>query len=77
MSISRMLTLKFGGQESNAWSHIPALIICWVNNRIYKTSAFAVDILYIMLQIKNQNTQAFIWIKSHMYISVRTHGTVV
>jgi hypothetical protein len=30
MSISRMLMLKFGGQERNAWPHIPAIIICRV-----------------------------------------------
>jgi hypothetical protein len=52
MSISRMLTLRFGGQESNAWPHIPAIIICRVNNRISKTSAFVAEILYIMLNQK-------------------------
>jgi hypothetical protein len=31
-----------------------------VNNRISKTSAFAAEILYIMLKIKNSNTKAFI-----------------
>jgi hypothetical protein len=62
MSIS-MLTLKFGRQESNAWPHIPALIIC-KENRISKTSAFVAEILYTMLKFKNENTQASIWIKS-------------
>jgi hypothetical protein len=73
MSILRMLPLKFGHQERNAWSHIPAIIICKVNNRISKTSAFVADILYIMLKLKNKNIQAFIWIKSrHVHICLDT-----
>jgi hypothetical protein len=47
-----MLTLKFGGQESNVWSHILAINICIVNDKIFKTSAFVAEILYIMLKTK-------------------------
>jgi hypothetical protein len=55
MSISRMLTLKFEGQESNAWPHIPAIIICRVNNRISKTSAFVAE--NIEYHVKNKKTK--------------------
>jgi hypothetical protein len=75
MSISRMLTLKFGGQESNAWPHIPTIIICRVNNRISKTWAFVADILYIMIKIKKPKLLSEL---NHvMYRSVWTHGTEV
>jgi hypothetical protein len=50
MALSRMLTLKFGGQENNAWPYIPAIIICRVNNRISKTLTFVAEILSIMLK---------------------------
>jgi hypothetical protein len=32
---------------------MPTIIICRVNNTISKTSAFAAEIFYIMLKIKN------------------------
>jgi hypothetical protein len=77
MSISRMLTLKFEGQESNAWPHIPAIIICRVNNRVIKTSAFVADILISCYKSKIKTPNLLSELNHSMYISVRTHGTVV
>jgi hypothetical protein len=65
MPISRMLMLRFGGQESNAWP--PAIIIYRVNNRISKTSASVAEISYIMLKIKTPK----------LLSELKTHGTVV
>jgi hypothetical protein len=51
--------LFYFGQNALDWyteihqKQKPALIIGRVNNRISKTSAFAAEILYIMLKIKN------------------------